>query len=215
MIELPIYNVEGQQIDTVNVEESTFGSIIRRKLLKQAVVMYHANKRQGTVATKSRGMVEGSTRKLFAQKGTGRARMGTIRTNVRRGGGMAFAKVPRDFSKKMPNKARRLARDSAILSKMLAGTFYIVDGLSVEQPKTKSIVVLLNALKLQKSCLIGTGAYDKNIYLSARNIEKVSVMPVDEFNAYDVLKPKAILVDKAGFERLLTIATGSNAEATA
>jgi large subunit ribosomal protein L4 len=211
MIELPIYNSAGQQTGSVSVDESTFGGVVRRRLLKQAVVMYHANKRQGTVQTRSRGMVEGSTRKLYAQKHTGRARAGTIRTCVRRGGGVAFSKKPKDWSLSMPVKARRLARDSAILAKMQSGSFFIIDQLSVDAPKTKAICSVLKALKLTGSCLIGTGSYDRNVYLSVRNIDKVSVMPVEEFNAYDVLKPKAVLVSKAGFDRLVEMANGVTA----
>lgn len=213
MIELPIYNAQGQQIDTVKVEESVFGSIIRRKLLKQAVTMYLANKRLGTVKTKGRGMVAGSTRKLYAQKHTGRARAGTLRTCVRRGGGVAFPKFPKDWSLRMPDKARRLARNSAVLAKMLDKKFYIIDQLSIDAPKTKLMTGLLGALKLTKSCLIGTNEYDKNVYLSARNLEKVSVMPVAEFNAYDVMKNQSVLVTRAAFDRLLGIAQGQTVAA--
>jgi large subunit ribosomal protein L4 len=208
MIELPIYNAQGQQIDTVKVEESVFGSIVRRKLLKQAVSMYAANKRVGTVKTKGRGMVAGSTRKLYAQKHTGRARAGTLRTCVRRGGGVAFPKFPKDWSLRMPDKARRLARSSAVLSKMLDQQFYIIDQLVIDTPNTKSMAGILGALKLTKSCLIGTNDYDKNLYLSARNIPKVSVMPVAEFNAYDLMKNQAILVTRAAYDRLLGISQG-------
>lgn len=202
MIELPVYNEQGQKIDTVTVEESAFGTIVRRRLLKQAIVMYEANKRQGTVQTKSRGMVEGSTRKLYAQKHTGRARMGTIRTNVRRGGGVAFGKVPKDWSLKLPDKAKKLARNSALLAKMKDGEFLIIDKMAASEPKTKYVTGLLKALKIDRTCLIGTGEYDKNVYLSARNLPKVAVMPVNEFNAYDVLKHRKVLVTRAGFDRL-------------
>lgn len=213
MIELPIYNAQGQQIDTVKVEESVFGSIVRRKLLKQAVSMYEANKRVGTVKTKGRGMVAGSTRKLYAQKHTGRARAGTLRTCVRRGGGVAFPKFPKDWSLKMPDKARRLARSSAVLSKMLDGQFYIIDQLAVDAPKTKAMTGVLEALKLTKSCLVGTNDYDKNLYLSARNLLKVSVMPVAEFNAYDVMKNHSVLVTRSAFDRLLGITQGQGVAA--
>ena len=139
MIELPIYNVQGQQIDTVKVEESVFGTIVRRKLLKQAVTMYQANKRLGTVKTKGRGMVAGSTRKLYAQKHTGRARAGSIRSCVRRGGGVAFPKFPKDWSLKMPDKARRLARVRPFFQDAL-WSVYIVQ-LTVASPKTSRCVV--------------------------------------------------------------------------
>jgi large subunit ribosomal protein L4 len=206
MIELAVYNREGKQVDTVKVDESTFGSIVRRRLLHQAVVMYQKNRRQGTVATKSRGMVEGSTRKLYRQKGTGHARASTLRTCVRRGGGVAFAKVPRDFSVRMPKAAKRLARDSALLSKMLGNELLVLDSLQIDQPRTKDVTTLLKALKVEGSCLIGVGDYDRNVYLSTRNIERTSVMPVAEFNAYEVLSHKKVVVTRAGFEKLTALA---------
>jgi large subunit ribosomal protein L4 len=112
MITVAVYNEDGKEIESLKVDEAAFGSRVRYALLKQAIVMYHANKRLGTVATKSRGMVEGSTRKIYRQKGTGNARMGTVRQHVRRGGGVAFAKVPRDFGKAMPKKQRKLGETS-------------------------------------------------------------------------------------------------------
>ena len=108
MITVPIQNSKGQEVESLKVDEAIFGNRVRYALLKQAIVMYHANKRVGTAATKSRGMVEGSTRKIYKQKGTGNARMGTVRTNIRRGGGVAFAKVARDFGKDMPRKQRQI-----------------------------------------------------------------------------------------------------------
>lgn len=203
MIEVPVYNEKGQQIETVKVEESAFGSVVRRKLLKQAIVMYEANKRQGTVQTRSRAMVAGSTKKLYAQKHTGRARMGTIRTNVRRGGGVAFGKKPKDWSLGMPAKAKRAARDSAMLAKLKDGAVLIIDKLGPEAPKTKYMATVLKALKLNtNTCLIGTGDYDKNVYLSVRNMQDVAVMAVADFNAFDVLRHKKILMTKDAFTKL-------------
>src|SRR5210317_1804219 len=112
MIDLAVYNTDGKEVDSLKVDEATLGGSVRYALLKQAVVMYHANKRVGTAANKSRSMVAGSSKKLFRQKGTGNARVGNIRTGKRKGGGVTFAKTKRDFSKSMPKKQRRLARDS-------------------------------------------------------------------------------------------------------
>ena len=111
MIELPIYNQTGQEVAKFSLDEALLGGEVRPALLKQAVVMYHANQRQGTVATKGRGEVEGSTKKLYAQKHTGNARRGNLRTNVMKGGGMAFGKKPREFRQSMPIQQRRLARN--------------------------------------------------------------------------------------------------------
>ena len=120
MIKLTVYNKDGQEVESLKVDEATFGGSVRYPLLKQAIVMYHANKRVGTAATKGRSMVAGSTKKLFRQKGTGFARVGNRRTGKRVGGGVTFAKRVRDFSQRMPKKQRRLARDSAILAKLLS-----------------------------------------------------------------------------------------------
>jgi large subunit ribosomal protein L4 len=209
MIALPVYNREGQQVDTVNVDEEIFGRRLRSRLLKQALVMYQANDRLGTVATRSRGLVEGSTRKLYRQKHTGRARMGTVRTVVRRGGGVAFAKVPRDFSLKMPKKARRVARNSAILAKMRSRELLLIDEIGFEQPSTKQMANILKALKINASCLVGLPQHDVNSYRSIRNIPGVDVLPVDEFNAYNILSHKKLLISKAGFVKLQELARQS------
>lgn len=154
MIDVAVYNREGNEIETLSVDEAVFGGTVRYPLLKQAIVMYHANGRIGTAATKSRGMVQGSTRKLYKQKGTGNARAGNVRTPVRVGGGHAFAKVTRDFSKDMPKKQRRLACDSAILAKLLSGGVVVVDELAFEAPKTREFARVLTNLKIDRSCLV-------------------------------------------------------------
>jgi len=209
MIEVPVYNQQGEPLTSMQIDEQVFGGTVRRVLLKQAIVMYQANKRQGTAATRSRGMVKGSTRKLYRQKGTGRARMGAVRTHIRRGGGVAFAKVPRDFSQKMPTKARRLARNSAILSKMLDNEVAVVDQLAFQQPKTKQFAGLLAALKIDGSCLIGLNDLDRTVYLAARNLQKVKVLPVRDLNAYDVLSRQKLLLTREAMESLISLAGGS------
>ncbi len=151
MIDLAVYNRQGQQVETFSVDESVFGGKVRTALLKQALVMYHANRRVGTATTKSRGMVEGSTRKLYRQKGTGNARAGTVRTNIRRGGGMAHAKQMRDFRQDMPQKQRRLATNSAILAKLQSADVVVIDELKFAAPKTKDFAKILDNLGINKS----------------------------------------------------------------
>lgn len=196
MIELTVYNTSGQQVDTVRVDESVLGGCIRYKLLKQAVVMYHANKRVGTVKTRGRGVVAGSTRKIFRQKGTGYARAGTRRTGKRVGGGMTFAKEPRDFTQRMPRKQKRLARDSAVLAKLRGNKVVVVDGLTFAQPRTKEFVGLLKNLKINRSCVVALTGYDDNIRKSARNVQKIAVLPVAELNAGDILNHQQMLFTK-------------------
>src|SRR4051795_12157033 len=140
MIEIPIYNLDGKEIDKMQVDEAKLGGEIRPQLLKQALVMYHANKRQGTVRTLARGEVAGSTRKMYRQKGTGNARTGGIRNPIKKGGGHAKQKHPKDWRLAMPKKARRLATRHAILSKIQTNDIRVLDGITLEQPKTKFVV---------------------------------------------------------------------------
>jgi large subunit ribosomal protein L4 len=199
MITVAVHNRDGKEIDSLKVDEAVLGGHVRIALLKQAIVMYHANKRVGTAATKSRGMVEGSTRKIYRQKGTGNARMGTVRTNIRRGGGVAFAKVARDFGKDMPKKQKRLARDSAILAKLQVGNVVVVDEMKFEQPKTKDFVKILGNLKIDRSCLVTINEADQNLYKSARNIPKISVIKVSDLNAGDICNTQKMLFTKDAF----------------
>lgn len=199
MINLAVYNKKGKKVESIKVDEAVFGSKVRYALLKQAIVMYNANKRVGTAATKGRSMVEGSTRKVYRQKGTGNARMGNIRTGKRVGGGVTFAKTPRDFSQQMPKKQRRLARDSAILGKLLSENLVVVDELGFEKPKTKDFIEVLGNLKIDRSCLVTTNEQDDNLYKSARNIAKISIMPVHQLNAGDICVHKKLLFTKDAF----------------
>lgn len=203
MIDVKVYNREGKEVESVQVDEALFGGEVRYTLLKQAIVMYHANKRVGTAATKSRGMVAGSTRKLYKQKGTGHARAGTVRTPVRVGGGVAFAKTVRDFSKDMPKKQRRLACDSAILAKLLSGAVMVVDELNFDAPKTKEFARVLGNLKVDRSCLVTIGQQDTMIYKSARNLPKVDVMVVSDLNAGDICNRRKMLFTRDAFNALL------------
>ena len=203
MIDLAVYNTDGQEVESLKVDEAVFGGSVRYSLLKQAIVMYHANKRVGTAANKGRSMVAGSSKKLFRQKGTGNARIGNIRTGKRVGGGVTFAKSLRDFGKRMPKKQRRLARDSAILAKLLSNNVVVVDGLNFEKPKTKDFIGILNNLKIERSCLVTINSEDVNLYKSANNIPKVAVIPVDELNAGDICNYRKMLFTKEAFLAVL------------
>jgi len=202
MIRVAVYNRQGKEVELLKVDEAVLGGRVRYPLLKQAVVMYHANKRVGTAATKGRSMVEGSSKKLFRQKGTGNARVGNIRTGKRVGGGMTFAKVARDFGKRMPKKQKRLARDSAILGKLLSENVVVVDELGFAKPRTKEFAEVLGNLKIDRSCLVTIAADDENVYKSARNIPKVDVTIVSQLNAGDICNHKKLLFTK---DALLTV----------
>jgi large subunit ribosomal protein L4 len=196
MIELKVYNRSGQEVDKLSIDETVLGGAVRHALLKQAIVMYHANRRVGTVKTKGRSEVAGSDKKLFRQKGTGNARVGNRRTGKRVGGGMIFAKVPRDFSQKMPRKQKRLARDSAVLAKLRGNQVVVVDALAFEQPRTKEFATVLKNLKIDRSCLVAVPQNDENICKSARNVQKVAVMPVAELNAGAICSHQKMLFTK-------------------
>jgi len=203
MIDVAVLNREGKEVESLQVDESIFGGCVRYELLKQAIVRHQANKRVGTAATKSRGMVKGSTAKLFRQKGTGNARVGNIRTAKRVGGGVTFAKVNRDFSKRMPKKQRQLATASAILSKLQTGNVVIIDELSFDVPKTKDFVGILGNLKIDRSCLVTTSVQDNNLYKSVRNVPKVDMLPVSDLNAGDICNKQKMLFTKDAFLSLI------------
>jgi len=196
MMELTVYNRSGQEVDKLRVDETVLGGAVRYALLKQAIVMYQANRRQGTVKTKGRSEVAGSDKKLFRQKGTGNARVGNRRTGKRVGGGMIFAKVPRDFRQTMPRTQRRLARDSAVLAKLRKNQVVVVDGLGFEEPRTKEFAGILKNLKIDRSCLVAVKEYDQNLYKSARNVQKVAVLPVADLNAGDICTHQRMLFTK-------------------
>jgi len=196
MITVAVHNKEGKEIESLKIDEAVLGGHVRHALLKQAIVMYHANKRQGTATTKSRGMVEGSTRKIYKQKGTGNARAGNVRTNIRRGGGVAFAKDIRDFRQDMPKKQRRLATSSAILAKLQKGNVVVIDQLTFEKPRTKDFVAVLGNLKIDRTCLVTVNQADENLYMSARNISRVSVINVNDLNAGDICNIQKMLFTK-------------------
>ena len=154
------------------------------------------------VKTLSRGMVEGSTRKAYRQKGTGRARRGDMKTNIMRGGGMAFRKDPRDFGRKLPRKMRRRALQSAILAKMLGNDLMVVEGLKMDAPKTAAMAGVLKNLKINRSCLLALAERDANIHLSSRNLPDLTVRVAAELNAFDVATRQKMLVTREAMQAL-------------
>lgn len=167
------------------------------------VVAYMAAQRSGTASTKTMGEVHGTGKKPWRQKGTGMARAGSFQSPLWRGGGVTFGPKPRDFSKKVNQKVKRLALRKALSARLQAGDVLVVSDLKVEGPKTKAVVGILNSLKLGgKSALLVTDGNDTNLYLSARNIPKVEVTTSDLLNTYQVLKPAKLVFSKSAFEKL-------------
>jgi large subunit ribosomal protein L4 len=206
-LSLNVYNSQGQAVGTVEVDPAELGGTINKQLLHEVVLMYLANQRAGTHSTLRRGEVAGSTKKLFRQKGTGNARVGTRRTNKRRGGGTAKGPKPRDYEYHLPKKAVRVATRMAILSKLQDQETVIVDELKLPEIKTKQMAQILGNLNLGgTTCLVGLGGKDideeKTVYRSARNIRGVQVTPARELNAYAVLKPKRLLLTRSALDEI-------------
>ncbi len=209
MTSIPIYSETGEQLGAEQLDEALLGGEVNAKLLKQAIVRYHANLRQGTVAQKTRAEVVGSTRKLYRQKGTGRARMGNARTPVRRGGGRAFPRKPHDFRQRMPKKMRRLARNNAVLAKMQSEAVCIVDHAEFDAPKTKRFAAMLSALQVHRGCVFATAAPDPVVYKSGRNIPRIEIMSVADLNAFAILQRQKLVFTKSAFEQFKAGLTGS------
>jgi large subunit ribosomal protein L4 len=204
---LNVYNVEGQAVGTVSLDPGELGGTINKQLLHEVVLMYLANQRAGTHSTLRRGEVAGSTKKLFRQKGTGNARVGTKRTNKRRGGGTAKGPKPRDYEYHLPKKAVRAATRMAVLSKFQDQEAIIVDELKLPEIKTKRMAEIFDTLGLTgTTTLLGIGSSEidesKTIYHSARNIRGVEVHPASQFHAYAVLRPKRLVLTKAALSEL-------------
>lgn len=225
-IRVPVFNRSGAEVGSVEVDPAEFGGKISRQLLHDVVLMYLANQRAGTHSTLRRGEVAGSTKKLFRQKGTGNARVGTRRTNKRRGGGTAKGPKPRDYEYHLPKKAVRTATRMALLSKFLDNEAVVVEDLDLPQTpsaagasiiKTKEMANLLKSLKLaDTTCLIGTvtpPAIDADgaaparegharLYRATRNLQGVKMLPVAELNAYTVLRQKRLVLTRAALDEL-------------
>src|SRR4051812_17031221 len=203
MIEVPIYNQAGDKIETFKLDPAKLGGEVRTNLLKQALVMYHANQRQGTVRTQARGEVAGSTRKMFRQKGTGNARTGGIRNPIKRGGGHAKQKRPKDWRLAMPKKARRLATQSALLSKFQSGDVRVLTEIKLDGVKTKPGAAMFKALGIDRSALLAINGRDETLEKSARNIDRTTLTTVSQLNAWDLLRARTLVLTKEGLNAIL------------
>jgi large subunit ribosomal protein L4 len=203
MPEVEVKDKNNKVVEKVTIPESVFGMEMNANLLHAAVRNYLANQRQGTHATKTRGMVRGGGKKPWRQKNTGRARHGTIRSPLWKGGGVVFGPHPRDYSYKMPRKQKRLALKTALSAKLKDGELTVIDSLSFENPRTKDMVSLLSGLQINgKSVLIVVPDKDENVYLSARNIPGVAVMRAVDLNAYELLVNDHILMTREALKIL-------------
>ena len=204
MISVPIRDASGAESGAYEFDPGELAGVINTQLLHDAVVMYEANRRVGTAQTKSRGMVKGSTRKLFRQKGTGRARAGSLRTPIRRGGGHAFAKKVRDFSYRLPRKSLRAAAKMALRSKFEDSQAIVISEWGCTEPKTKVVAAALSSLGVAgTSVLLATDGLDHNLWRSARNIQGVQVLPAGDLNAWVLLRHRNLVVTVMVMDRLL------------
>ncbi|MFN7733435.1 MAG: 50S ribosomal protein L4 [Pirellula sp.] len=208
MVKLPVYDISGNKVGDYEIDPQAIAPKISKQLLHDAVVMYLANARQGSNKTKSRGEVSGSTKKMYKQKGTGNARMGAKRTPVRRGGGHANSRQPRSYYYRLPRKAIQGATRMAIAAKISAGSVVVLDRLSLDAPKTKALAATFKALGLEGvTKTLATAAVDRNVYLSGRNIEGLTVSPVTDLNALSVLRPRKLVVTKDALDWIKSRAT--------
>jgi large subunit ribosomal protein L4 len=228
MLTVPVYNPAGEKVGEETIDPADFGGEVNKQLLHDVVLMHLAARRVGTVNTRGRADVAGSGKKLFRQKGTGNARVGSKRTNKRKGGGVAFARRNRDYRYSMPKRAVRAAIRMALLSKFQDGQALVVDGLNLgETPKTRVVAQVLRAIRRpdlteaeaaeavgetkakaldrtleRRTVLIGLPGHDPVLYRSARNLEGVQVAPVADFNTYDVLKQRYLLLTREALTAL-------------
>jgi large subunit ribosomal protein L4 len=197
-----LFNKEGQKVGDIELAESVFNVEVNPYALHQVVVALQNNKRQGTQSAKTRAEVRGGGIKPWRQKGTGRARQGSIRAPQWIKGGMVFAVKPRDYRTSIPKSMRRVAMLSALTSKVVENEMIVLDALEMDAPKTKEIVNMLAALKADKKTLIITAESNENVYKSARNIEGVAILPVNNINVYDLLKYNNLVITKDAVSKL-------------
>jgi len=207
MPQVELINKENKSVGKVELPDDIFGVVVNKELLHEVVHNHLANKRQGNAATKTKGLVSGGGKKPYKQKGTGRARAGSNRSPLWRGGGTIFGPQPRDYSYRLPKKAKWLALSSALAAKFADNEVVIIDDLSLIEPKTKAVKSMLKGLGLD-NVLIIVPEKNGNLELAARNIPRVDIARVSELNVYSILAHKKLLILKDAVERLKEVYLG-------
>ncbi|OXM83128.1 50S ribosomal protein L4 [Paenibacillus rigui] len=202
MPKVALYNVSGSQVGEVELSDSVFGIEPHVHVLNEAVLMQRASLRLGTHKVKGRSEVRGGGRKPWKQKGTGRARQGSIRAPQWKGGGVVFGPTPRSYSYKLPKKVRRLAIKSALSSKVVANEIIVLDQLQLAQPKTKDFAAILGNLKVDRKALVVTAGYEENVALSARNIPGVKFVVAEGINVLDVMVYDKLIITKDAVQKV-------------
>jgi large subunit ribosomal protein L4 len=203
-VKVPVYNLAGQEVRTIDISDALFGVPFNESVVHQVMVGLQANARQGTAATKTRGMVAGSKKKLYRQKGTGNARAGTRKSPLRVGGGTMFGPQPRDYRQDINKKMRRLALKCALSAKLSGGELKVLEGFDYAEPKTKQMVSALAALNAGASTLIVTPEPELNVIKSASNLPRVKTMPANVLNLLDVLNHQTLVMT----EKAVRVAEG-------
>ncbi len=198
----PVYNMEGIQVGTFELDPEVFDGKVHKVVLAQTLLAHLANQRSGTAATKTRGEVAGGGKKPWRQKGTGRARAGSIRSPLWRKGGIVFGPHPRDYSYSLPKKIRKLALKSILNDRVLGGRCRILNEWNLDEAKTKKVNALLRALSLQEKVLIVLGDEGVPVERAARNVEQVTLSTVQGLNAYEVLRSEYLILSKKALEQL-------------
>jgi large subunit ribosomal protein L4 len=201
-MQIPVYKLSGEVSHQVEIRDDVFGLPFNEAVVHQAMVRQLANRRQGTVSTKTRGEVSSSTRKLYRQKHTGRARRGSVKSPLLRGGGVAFGPKPRSYRQAMPKKMRRLALKCVLSSKVTEEDIKIIESFEFEKPRTKELGSILATLDAASSVLIVTKGSEPNIVKSARNLTNVEVLPSALINVLDLLSYKTVLVTTAAIRNI-------------
>lgn len=202
MPKVAIYNIAGQQVSEIELSDNVFGVEVNEHAMYEVVKNQLANKRQGTQSAKTRAEVRGGGRKPWKQKGTGRARVGSIRSPLWIGGGTVFAPKPRDYSYTIPKKVRRLAMKSALTSKVNSNELIVLDELKLDAPKTKEMVNILKNLNVDKKALIVMGEKSEAVIKSAKNIPGVQTALVNTINVYDILKYDKFIITKDAVQKV-------------
>ncbi|MFN7253261.1 MAG: 50S ribosomal protein L4 [Anaerobacillus sp.] len=202
MPKVALFNQSGTQVGDIELSDAVFGIEPNQHVLHDAVVMQQASLRQGTHDVKGRSEVRGGGRKPWRQKGTGRARQGSIRSPQWVGGGVVFGPTPRSYSYKLPKKVRRLAIKSALATKVLSEEIVVLEGLMLDAPKTKEMVSILSGLSADRKALVVTADYNDNVALSARNIPGVTFITAEGINVLDVLKHDKLIITKDAVQKV-------------
>ena len=201
MAKVSVFNMEGKEVGTIELNDAVFGVEVNEHLVHMAVVQQLANNRQGTQKAKTRSEVSGGGRKPWRQKGTGHARQGSTRSPQWTGGGVVFAPVPRDYSFKLNKKEKRAALKSALTDKVQSSNLIVVDELKFDEIKTKNFVKVMDNLKVQKG-LVVIDDNDVNVVMSARNVEGVDTTLVNTINVYDIMKANKLVLTKAAVAKI-------------